>query len=76
MPRHWTRKKKRNFGHRIPDILNQTTNADQLNQYTVGAGPCACPVNGQPRGIAGDIGQPRGIAGDIGQPRGVAPTIY
>jgi len=42
--------------------------------HTVGAGPCACPVNGQTRGVAGGIGQPRGVAGDIGQPQGVAPT--
>ncbi len=34
----------------------------------VGAGPRACPDNGQPRGVDG---HPRGVHG---QPRGVAPT--
>ena len=43
-------------------------------EIVVGAGPRACPVNGQPQGVVGDIGQPRGGVGDIGQPRGVAPT--
>ena len=41
-------------------------NLNPIHQYTVGGGPCSCPVNGQPRGVAGDIGQPRGVAPTCG----------
>jgi REP element-mobilizing transposase RayT len=48
-----------------------------LTDFVVGAGPRACPDDGQPQGVAcPDDGQPQGVAcPDDGQPQGVAPTM-
>jgi len=41
----------------------------------VGAGPRACPHNGQPQGVAPTLSQPQGVAPTLSQPQGVAPTL-